>query len=68
MNTNYLGSLNIIKVVAPYMVEQKSGGILCVASAAAVTSFIGYASYSPSKYALRGLCDAIRNELSGFGI
>jgi 3-dehydrosphinganine reductase len=68
MNTNYMGTLNIIKVVAPYMVEKREGSILCIASACAVSSFIGYASYSPSKYALRGLCDAIRNELSGFGI
>ena len=38
------------------------------ASAAAVVSYIGYASYSPTKYALRGLADALRNELRGFGI
>jgi len=68
MSVNYMGSLNTIKAVAPFMVKERDGSILCIASACAVSSFIGYASYSPSKYALRGLCDAIRNELSGFGI
>lgn len=63
-----MGTLNTIKAVVPHMVKEKDGSILCIASACAVTSFIGYSSYSPSKYAVRGLCDGIRNELIGFGI
>merc|ERR1719356_1845651 len=41
---------------------------MIVASAAAVVSFVGYSSYAPSKYALRGLADSLRTELNGFGI
>jgi len=39
-----------------------------IASAAAVVSFIGYSTYAPSKFALRGLADALRNELLGCNV
>jgi len=68
MGLNYMGSVHAIKAVAPMMKDQGAGKIMIVASAAAVVSFIGYASYSPTKFALRGLADTLRNELSGFGI
>lgn len=68
MQLNYMGNVHTIKAVAPIMKERGVGHIMIVASAAAIVSFIGYSSYSPSKYALRGLADALRNELSGFGI
>ena len=44
------------------------GQIVIVASAAAVVSFIGYSTYAPTKFALRGLADTLRNELLGFGV
>ena len=31
-------------------------------------NFVGYAAYSPSKWALRGLAEGLRNELQGSGI
>ena len=68
MQLNYMGNVNVIKEVAPLMRERGSGHIVVVASAAAVVSFIGYTSYSPSKFALRGFADALRSELNGFGI
>eukprot|EP00928_Gymnodinium_smaydae_P080039 TRINITY_DN63838_c0_g1_i1.p1 TRINITY_DN63838_c0_g1~~TRINITY_DN63838_c0_g1_i1.p1 ORF type:complete len:332 (-),score=48.81 TRINITY_DN63838_c0_g1_i1:231-1226(-) len=68
MNLNYMGNVHAIKAVAPLMKDNGGGNIMIVASAAAVVSFVGYSSYSPSKYALRGLADSLRNELSGFGI
>ena len=68
MTLNYMGNVNVIKALAPQMAARGSGNIVIVASAAAVVSFIGYSSYSPSKFALRGLADALRSELSGFGI
>lgn len=68
MDLNYMGTVNVLKVVAPVMKAQGGGHIMIVASAAAVVSFIGYSSYSPTKFALRGLADSLRNELIGFGI
>ena len=68
MDLNYMGTVHVLKTVAPLMVENGGGRIMVVASAAACVSFIGYGSYSPTKFALRGLCDALRNELQGFGV
>jgi NAD(P)-dependent dehydrogenase (short-subunit alcohol dehydrogenase family) len=42
--------------------------ILIVASAMSLLNFVGYAAYSPSKWALRGLAEGLRNELQGSGI
>jgi 3-dehydrosphinganine reductase len=47
---------------------QLQGQIVIVASAAAVVSFIGYSTYAPTKFALRGLADALRNEFLGFNV
>jgi len=50
------------------MVARRSGQVIIVASGAAVVSFMGYSSYAPTKWALRGLADALRNELCGLGV
>ena len=68
MQLNYMGNVNVIKALGPQMAARGSGEIVIVASAAAVVSFIGYTTYSPTKFALRGLADALRNELGAFGI
>jgi short-subunit dehydrogenase len=68
MESNYMGTVHLLKAAAPGMVERRQGQIVIVASAAAVVSFIGYSSYAPTKFALRGLADTLRNELLGFGV
>jgi len=50
------------------MLERRSGHLVFIASAAALIGLVGYSSYSPSKYALRGLADCLRNELLGTGV
>jgi len=34
----------------------------------ALMGFTGYAAYAPSKYAVRGLAECLRNELQGTGV
>jgi len=68
MDVNYLGTVRTIKAVVPQMVQRRKGQVIIVSSALAVVSFLGYSSYAPTKHALRGLADALRNELIGFGI
>jgi len=68
MDNNYMSAVHVIKAVAPGMAERREGQVTIVASAACVMAFIGYTAYCPSKFALRGLADALRNEFKGFGI
>jgi 3-dehydrosphinganine reductase len=46
----------------------KQQHILIVASAMSLLNFVGYAAYAPSKWALRGLAEGLRNELQGSGL
>ena len=68
MDLNYFGTLHAAKAVAPSMCERGRGRIVFVSSAVAGAAFIGYAAYAPTKFAVRGLADVLRNELGGFGV
>jgi 3-dehydrosphinganine reductase len=68
METNYYGTLNMIRAVAPEMVRRGKGHLVNVSSAAAYLALFGYSSYAPTKWAVRGLSDALRYELKPLGI
>lgn len=65
---NYLGTLYAVKAVVGSMIERGGGSIACVSSTAGLLGVFGYSAYGPTKYAIRGLCDIIRNELKPHGI
>jgi len=65
---NYMGHARAARLALPGMVATGEGRVVFVASALAVTAFCGYAAYTPSKWALRGLADSLRNELHGTGV
>jgi 3-dehydrosphinganine reductase len=65
---NYLGTVYAIKAVVPGMLERESGNIACISSTAGLIPVFGYTAYGPTKYAIRGLCDILRNELKPRGI
>jgi len=58
-----MGSTNIqdLKAILPKR-------LVFVGSFLSLTSFIGYSAYSGSKYALKGLSDALRSEFSFLGV
>lgn len=63
MEVNYLGGVFTVKAALPAMIERGTGGhVILVSSGAALSSFIGYSQYAPSKWAVRAFGDAIRNE------
>jgi short-subunit dehydrogenase len=68
MRLNYLGTVFVVKAAAEAMVARGSGTIVAISSGAAAASFLGYSSYAPTKFAVRGFMDAIRNELLGTGV
>lgn len=68
MAINYFGSLFCIKAVLPAMEQQRRGHIVLISSGAGLIGIYGYSSYSPSKFAIRGLAETLRGELKLFGI
>jgi 3-dehydrosphinganine reductase len=63
MAVNYFGSLYIARAALPAMRARKRGRIVFISSGAGLMGLFGYASYSPPKFALRGLAEGLRAEL-----
>ncbi|GAA5969035.1 hypothetical protein JCM3765_005273 [Sporobolomyces pararoseus] len=77
MEWNFRTCLNTIHQAIVGMKEvyggnnnSKGGGgkVVLTSSVLALMSFAGYSTYSPSKYAIRGLAESLRNELILYGI
>jgi 3-dehydrosphinganine reductase len=68
MRLNYFGTLHPIRAVVPSMIERGTGHLLLVSSGAGLIGVYGYSAYSPAKFAVRGLAEALRSELKPHGI
>lgn len=68
MAVNYFGTLYPLKAVVPAMRQRGRGAVVIVASGAALVGLFGYTPYAPTKFALRGLAEALRAELKGTGV
>jgi 3-dehydrosphinganine reductase len=65
---NYFGTLYPIKAVLPMMMERHCGHIVNFSSMAGFVGAFGYTAYGASKFAVRGLSDALRIEMKPYGI
>ena len=68
MAVNYFGTLHVLRAVLPAQRARGSGHVVLVSSGAGLTGVFGYAAYAPSKFAVRGLAEVLRNELSREGV
>uniref|UniRef100_A0A1B6CKZ1 3-dehydrosphinganine reductase n=2 Tax=Clastoptera arizonana TaxID=38151 RepID=A0A1B6CKZ1_9HEMI len=68
MDLNYMGSVLPTKAVIGGMKSRGSGHVIFIASQAAMLGIFGYTAYSSSKFALRGLAEALYMEAKPFGI
>jgi len=66
--TNFFGVVRVSQAVIPVMRKQKSGNIVNVSSVAGRIGFPVSPAYISSKFALEGLSESMRYELSPFGI
>lgn len=64
INTNLKGVLNGIHAVLPLMEEQGSGHIIATDSIAGFKTWPGFAVYSGTKYAVRGVMESLRQEVA----
>lgn len=63
IQTNLYSAYEITKIIAPHMIQRKSGHIFNMCSVASLKAYPMGGSYSISKYALLGFSDNLREEL-----
>jgi 3-dehydrosphinganine reductase len=64
----YLGTVHAIRLTLPDLLRAERASITCVASAAGFLGGTAAGARGPSKFAVRGLCEALRQELRPRGI
>lgn len=65
---NYFSQILIMQMVSRYMVRQKSGSIINMASVGGIETNPGYLAYGSSKAALIWATQCLSKEMGGFGI
>ncbi|TFF90403.1 MAG: SDR family NAD(P)-dependent oxidoreductase [Promethearchaeota archaeon] len=68
MNINYYGQLVPILCLLPHFMEKKKGYIINFSSMMGYMGMMGYGAYCPTKFAIVGLSEVLRNELKPYGI
>ncbi|MFC5061090.1 SDR family oxidoreductase [Actinomycetospora atypica] len=68
METNFFGSLSVVRAFAPAMVERGSGAFVQVVSALSWVPFVGAGGYGASKAAAWMLGESVRAELVERGV
>ena len=65
---NVLAPMQLTQTILPHMVERGQGQIVNIGSIFGSIAFAYFATYSSTKFALRGFSEALRRELQGTGI
>lgn len=68
MEMNYYGQLVPTLLMLPHFIDARKGHIANVSSVLGYMGIMGYAAYTPTKFAIVGLTEALRNELKPYGI
>jgi len=66
--TNFFGTLNVIRAALPIMRAQKSGHIINLSAAAAIANYPGFGIYGAAKAAVESLSESLRAEVAPLGI
>jgi NAD(P)-dependent dehydrogenase (short-subunit alcohol dehydrogenase family) len=66
--TNLTGPLHLFRAVLPILRAQKGGHILHMSAIAAFNNELGFSVYGAAKAGVEAACEALRGEVSPFGI
>jgi NADP-dependent 3-hydroxy acid dehydrogenase YdfG len=67
-DTNVFGYLRVIRAVVPVMRKRQSGKIINIGSISGRIAFPALGAYVASKFSVRAICEALRQELRPYGI
>jgi NAD(P)-dependent dehydrogenase (short-subunit alcohol dehydrogenase family) len=65
---HFFGPAALTRLVLPHMRRQGGGAIVQMSSVGGQTTAPGFGAYCATKFALEGLTETLRDEVSGFGI
>ena len=68
VDLNFMGVLRTLRATVPHLIAQKSGQVLLTASIAGRTVWPGEVVYSATKYAVYGIAEGLRKEVSQSGV
>ena len=67
MELNYLGVLHAVRAVLPAMVDRGHGHLVLISSLSGLMGVFGYGAYTPTKFAIRGLGEALARSADHHG-
>ncbi len=68
IQTNLLGSIDVIRAALPHLRKQGFGRILQVSSAGGQTAYPGFGYYHAAKWGIEGFCETLAAEVAQFNI
>jgi NADP-dependent 3-hydroxy acid dehydrogenase YdfG len=68
IDTNVIGSMQVIRAALPYLRAQGSGRIVQLSSAGGQTTYPNFSFYHATKWAMEGFCDTLAKELAPLNI
>lgn len=68
IDTNVIGSIQLIRAVLPYLRAQGHGRIMQVSSEGGQIAYPNFSLYHASKWAIEGFVEAVTTEVAPFGI
>lgn len=68
IDTNILGSVNVIRAALPHLRARGGGRILQLSSAGGQTTYPNFGYYHLTKWAVEGFCDTLAKEVAPLGI
>lgn len=68
IDTNLLGSINVIRAALPHLRAQGHGRIVQISTAGGQTTYPNFSYYHAAKWGIEGFCETVAKEIAPFGL